>query len=103
VAEGTWLVEGMQQQLHYRKINSCHEPSILPGAFCRTHGKIAFWRRPNFKLTANRLAHGKISLPRGAFGKQVFCREPFVADGNMLFCRELLTAKVYFAATFYSG
>jgi hypothetical protein len=45
----------------------------------------------------------KISLPRGAFGKQVFCREPFVADGNMLFCRELLTAKVYFAVSLYSG
>jgi hypothetical protein len=36
----------------------------------------------------------KKSLPRGALGKQVFCRGRFVADSNMPFCQELLMRKI---------
>jgi hypothetical protein len=43
----------------------------------------------------------KKKLPRGALGKKVFCRELYVADGNMLFCREQLTAKMHFSVSIF--
>jgi hypothetical protein len=33
--------------------------------------------------------------------KKVFCRELYVADGNMLFCREQLTAKMQFSVSIF--
>jgi hypothetical protein len=62
--------------------------------FCQAHGTLAFCRRQKLKLTANRAAHGNTISPRGAHGKDVVCREPFVADDNKLFCRERLTVKM---------
>jgi hypothetical protein len=57
-------------------------------------------RKPRYKWSGSRQ---KNSLPIAAHGKNTVCCEPFVADGKMLFCREQLTAKSFFAASLFSG
>jgi hypothetical protein len=62
----------------------------------------SFLPRAKLKLAANRTAHGKNSLPNGALSQRVFCREPFVADGNMLFCQSAHGKETFFPESFSS-
>jgi hypothetical protein len=77
--------------------------------FCQAHRKIAFFRLPKLKLTANSAVTAKKKicrdglsannyfsvslcsrrqhaiLPRTSHGKDVFCRELFLADRKIIF------------------
>jgi hypothetical protein len=88
--------------IHYHKSYSCGEPSVLLCAFGRANGKIVFCRGPNFNSRQIERLKAKKSLPNGVFGKQVFCREPFVADSNMLLCRTAHGKETFFRESFSS-
>jgi hypothetical protein len=69
--------------------------------FCQAHRKIAFCRRPKLKLTANSAVTAKKNFAETGSRQTIIFLSAFVADGNMLFCREHLTARMYFAVSFF--
>jgi hypothetical protein len=61
--------------------------SFLPTAEIKTHSKQCGHGKKNFAETGSR--------------QTIIFLSAFVADGNMLFCREHLTARMYFAVSFF--